>query len=345
MTSFDNQTLSTLISDILSTDLDPIRKFLLSNPSEPLIATGSGGAETAADLAALLYGARGGVSTALSPYTMNSLSDQALKTSKVLIFSAGGHNNDAVFAARRSLDVNPSGSASFSLHGGDRNEVDKLYTKAGSPLSFITPVRKPKDGFVSVGTPLAYFGLLCRIFDPECELSKFSELPELPFTLTYNDGSPMSLDELKKVRSYVVLHGSWGRPVALNLEGKLTESGLAPASVYDFRNYCHGRFIFTSQHLEDSAVVMFISPRERDIASRTRAWLPASTKLIIIETQDDAPAAAFDLLVKTTCFYLDLCAVTGASIESPKNPGRIDKRKPMWVPFMSELKKSGPLKI
>lgn len=345
MNPFNNQTLSTLVSDILNLDLTPIRHFLLSNPSEPLVATGSGGAETVADFAALLYGARGGIATAVSPYTMNSLSDEALKTSKTLVISAGGHNNDALFAAKRCLEVNPSKAASFCLHTGDRNEVDKQYQRVGSPLSFITPVRKPSDGFVSLGTPLAYFGILCRIFDPKCDLAKCSDIPEHPYTLTRNDDTPLTLEDFKTVTSYIFLHGSWGRPVALNLEGKLTESGLAPASVYDFRNYCHGRFIYTSQHLDDSAIVMFISPRERDIAARTRAWLPTSTKLIIIETTKDAPLASFDLLVKSTSLFIELCNSVGTDYICPRNPGRIDKRKPMWVPFIAQMKKQGPLTL
>lgn len=30
---------------------------------------------------------------------------------------------------------------------------------------------------------------------------------------------------------------------------------------------------------------------------------------------------------------------------SPSNPGRIDKRVPMWVPFVSEMRKNGPLSL
>ena len=85
-------TLQAVIGQALSANLDPIRNFLLSNPSEPLIATGSGGAETSGDFAALLYGARGGVATSVSPYTFNSFSDAALKTAKILLVSQGGHN-------------------------------------------------------------------------------------------------------------------------------------------------------------------------------------------------------------------------------------------------------------
>ena len=107
-------TLKAVIDQTNSADLNPIRNFLLSNPSEPLIATGSGGAETAGEFAALLYGSRGGVATSISPYTLNSVSDAALKTAKVLLISKGGHNNDMVFATRRALEVNPDKTAAIN---------------------------------------------------------------------------------------------------------------------------------------------------------------------------------------------------------------------------------------
>lgn len=341
--------LKTTITDVIdntrNADLTAIRRFFLDDPSRPLIATGSGGAETAGDFAALLYGARGGVSASVSPYTLNSYSDETLKTAKVLLVSAGGHNNDISFAAKRALSVNPGHTASFTFSQSDRNEVRKLFAKAGSPNSFDILCGKSHDGFVSVGTPLRYFALLCRIFDPDCDLSKYSELPEDPFRLERNDGTKLSIGDFRDVRSFLILNGSWGRPVAANLEGKLVESGHATAPVYDYRNFCHGRFIYTSNHLEDSAVVLFVSPRERDIADRTRKFLPASTRLVIIETPEDAPEASFDLLIRSTAFFFALCEAAGVNHESPSNPGRIDKRVPMWVPFASALKKAGPLKI
>ena len=298
-----------IMSQASEADVTPLRNFLFSNPEKPLVTTGSGGAESVADFAALLYGARGGVGTAVAPpYTLDSYSDAALKTAKLLLVSAGGHNNDIAFAAKRALYVNPVESASFTLSQGERNEVRKLFLKASSELSLDIPGTRTHDGFVSTGTPLMFFALLCRAFNPGCELGKYSGMP-------------------------------------LNLEGKLTESGLATAMVSDYRNYCHGRFIFTSNHLEDSAVVMLVSPRERDIVERTRKFLPAQTSLVIIETEEDTPEAALDLLVRTTAFFFELCEATGTNHESPSNPGRIDKRVPIWVPFISGMKKNGPLTI
>ena len=338
-------TLRAVIDQTLSADLNPIRNFLFSNPSEPLIATGSGGAETAGEFAALLYRARGGVAVSVSPYTLNSYSDAALKTAKVLLVSKGGHNDDIVFATRRALEVNPDRTAAVNFSDSDRNEARKVFLKAGSDKCFVVPMKGVHDGFVSTGTSLSYFAIFTRVFQPDVDLEKYKELPEHPFTLCLNDGSPLSPADFKPVRSYIILHGSWGRPVANNLEGKLVECGLASAGVYDYRNYCHGRFIFTSNHLEDSAVVLLVSPRERDIVARTRAFLPPTTRLIIIETEHDAPEASLDLLIRTTEFYHSVCTATGVNPDSPKNPGRIDKRKPMWVPFMAALKKQGPLSL
>ena len=338
-------TLRAVIDQTISADLNPIRNFLFSNPSEPLIATGSGGAETAGEFAALLYGARGGVATSVSPYTLNSYSDAALKTAKVLLVSKGGHNNDIVFATKRALDVNPDKTAAINFSDSDRNEARKIFLKAGSDKCFVVPMKDVHDGFVSTGTSLSYFAIFTKIFQPDVDLEKYKTLPELPFTLCLNDGTPLSAADFKSVKSYIILHGSWGRPVANNLEGKLVECGLASAGVYDYRNYCHGRFIFTSNHLEDSAVVLFVSPREKDIVARTRAFLPPTTKLVIIETEHDAPEASLDLLIRATEFYHSVCTACGVDPESPKNPGRIDKRKPMWVPFMAALKKQGPLSL
>ena len=337
--------LKDILDQARAADISPLRQFLLDNPGKPLVATGSGGAETVADFAALLYGARGGVSAAVSPYTLNSYSDEALGTAKLLLVSKGGHNNDIVFAARRGLSVNPGSTASFTLYTGERNEVRKLFAKAGSPLSFDIPGLKVHDGFVSTGTPVMYFALLCRAFDPGCDLTRYAWLPEKPFRLERNDGTALTPEDFRDVRHYVVLHGSWGRPVASNLEGKLVESGLCTAGVFDYRSLCHGRFILLSNHMKDAAVVMLVSPRERDIAERTRGFLPASARLVIIETEADSPEASLDLLIRTSAFFFDLCGATGTDWKSPRNPGRIDKRVPMWVPFMAEMKRTGPLTI
>lgn len=326
-------------------DLSAIRSFLATQPSQPLVASGSGGAESAADLAALLYGAGGGLSVAVTPLTLNSFGDDALKNGKVLLLSKGGHNDDVVFATKRALDANPSATAALFLSDGMRNVAAKAFRKAGSGNGFVVPMPNSGDGFVSTGTSLSFFSLLTRIFQPEVDLEKYKTLPESPYTLCLNEGTPMKADDFRNVRNYIFLHGSWGRPVAKNLESKIVESGLATGCVCDFRNYCHGRFIFTSNHLEDSAIVLFVSPRERDFAVRTRKFLPAEAKLVIIETKHDVPEASLDLLIRATEFFHSICRTQAIDPACPRNPGRIDKRVPIGVPFKAALQKMGPLRL
>lgn len=340
-----DKTLSAVIPQVDTADVTSLREFLFSDPTQPLLCTGSGGCESSGDFLSLLYGARGGVATSVTPYTQNSFSDQALRSSKIVLVSKGGHNNDIVAATRRALEVNPGGTAAVNFSDSDRNEALKVFRKTGSGHPFVFPVHGTHDGFVSTGTALAYFSLFTKVFQEGVDLKKYSSVPENPFTVCLNDGTPLDATALRGVRSYVFLHGSWGRPVAWNLEGKMVESGLAAAGVYDYRNYCHGRFIWTSNHLEDSAVVLFVSPRERDIAARTRKFLPSGAKLVIIETPHDAPEASLDLLVRATEFFHEACSACGVDHVSPSNPGRIDKRVPMWVPFVSEMRKNGPLSL
>ena len=341
-TSFN---LQSILSGAAKADINPLRSFLMESPEKPLIAAGSGAAECVADFAALLYGAGGGVSAAVSPYTLNSYSDSALKTSKVLLVSTSGHNNDIVFAAKRVLAVSQKNAASLTFSQSDRNEVRKLFAKAGSDRSFDIAGINVHDGFVATESPVAYFALLCRAFSPESDVEKYSHREGTSFRIERNDGEALSAEDLRGVNNFVILHGSWGRPVASSLEGKLVESGLAGATLCDYRNFCHGRFIYVSNHLEDSAVVLMVSPREKDIAGRIRTFLPAKTRLVIIETEEDSPEASLDLLIRSTDFFFGLCAETGTDYGCPSNPGKIDKRAPMWIPFTAEMKKRGPLAV
>lgn len=338
------ESLESVIDQVNASDVTALRNYFFSNPTKPMIATGSGGALNSAEFACLLYGLIGGVGSAVSPYTVNSYSDLALANAKLLLVSAGGHNNDIEFTAKRFLSVNPSCTGSFTLKINDRNKVRTVLAKANNPNSFDIPI-KYQSAFVSYNCIIAYFALLCKAFCPELSLDRFKNELEHPYTIIRNDNSPLSISDLKNISSLVVLHAGWSRPVASNVESKLAESGIGSVSMCDLRNYCHGRFIFTSAHLEDSAILMFVSPREQSLVQKIRKFLPACAKLILIETEEDNPTASLDFLIKWTLLYFDLCDIKHISLESPSNPGKIDKRIPINIPFVSDLKKQGPLHL
>lgn len=261
------------------------------------------------------------------------------------IFSqAEGHNNDIAFAARRALSVNPEDSACLCLHGGERNKLKPLFAKAGASQRDFCFDSHVHDGFVSCETPLMYSAILTRVFGPASDIDTIAESQDSGFRVESASGGALGLDSLAGVDHFTILNAGWGTPVAELLEGKLVESGWASGQVADYRNYCHGRFIFTSNHLGDSAVVMLVSPREKALSARIRSFLPKDTKVVVIETGLEGPAAGLDLAVRMTGFFEAAARRAGVNPGSPKNPGRMDKRVPMWIPFVADLKKAGPLK-
>jgi len=334
-----------LLSLVSNHNTDGLRQFLLSNSQKPLIAVGSGGMDGVARFAALLYGSVSGLGRGMTPLEMNSLSDETLSKVKVLLLSAGGHNSDIEFAAKRCLSVNPSDTACICLSSSERNKLMPLFEKAGASAHDFRFEAHSHDGFVSCGTPIIYCALLAKAFGADVTDTELSRQFAERYHLRTNSDKTWDITSISGIRHFTILHGSWGTPVANLLEGKFTESGWATCQVADFRNYCHGRFIFTSNHLEDSAVVLLISPREKHLAEKIRSFLPESARLIIIETAQDSPAATLDLLVSATGFFQTGCDAAGVNPESPKNIGKIDKRVPMWIPFVAELKKIGPLKM
>ena len=329
-----NSDIKTILDKASEFNLDGLRQFLTSDSERPLIAVGSGGMRGVADYAALLYGARNGLARAMTPLDMNSLSDETLSRVKILLLSKGGHNNDIEFAARRCLSVNPEKTACMCLYSGEKNKLRPLFAKAGASQRDFRFDCDIHDGFVSSGSPLMYVALLARVFEPSLNTETMTSSMALP-----------GIESLSGISHFTILHGSWGLPVAGLLEGKFVESGWASGQVSDLRNYCHGRFIFTSNHLDDSAVLMLLSPREKELSARIRKFLPEKTKVVTIETDYDSPSATLDLLVQSSLLFGALCEAADVNPDSPSNPGKIDKRVPISIPFVSELKKSGPLKI
>lgn len=332
-----------ILNQVSEHNTDSLRHFLLDNHSKPLIAVGSGGMVGVAQAVALLYSSIAGLGRAVTPLEMNSLSDETLSGVKVLLLSAGGHNNDIEFAAKRALTVNPADTACICRHGGGRNKLQPLFEKAGASERCFIFETSAHDGFVSCGSPLVYLAILAKAFGKLGEISPVNGTGSI--SLVTNEGSILTPEDFRGTEHFTILSAGWGSPVAELLEGKFVESGWATADVSDYRNYCHGRFIFTSNHLEDSVVVMIVSPREEALCRRIRSFLPARTKLIIIRTELDSAAAPLDLLISATGIFKELSQASGINPDSPKNPGKIDKRVPMWVPFVAELKKAGPLNL
>lgn len=315
-------------------DVESLRQFLLTTPERPLIAMGHGGAHSSASYASLLYGTNCSLGRVVTPYQANSFSDETLRNSKLLLVSTSLKNQDAVYIADRMTRVNPQYSCALTM-SHDENAVMKRMQKS-NPNSVICHHFDRANGFISVNGTFAYFSLLYKAFTGDADFSRKLTLSSEPadnYTYRCVDGVTTPPD-LSTITQFTVLYGSYGEPVAHKMESNMTEAGLAPCVISDYRDECHGRFLALSNSIQSKhrpqsvcALVLLVTPREEDVCRNFLKCLPGHQPIVLIRTDIDTPLGSIDLLYKMSMFT----SIFGekyrhSNPNDPNNLGGFDKR-------------------
>ena len=201
------------------------------------------------------------------------------------------------------------------------------------------------DGFISIRSKILTDAILYRAFSGKDAISQFIK-DERKYDYRINVRG--ILPNPKDIKHYSVLYSSYGEPVAHDIESTMTESGVASVQICDYRNYCHGRFIFGSNHPQETCMILLITPRERELAKRIREnVLPSNIPIIEITTERNDALATIELLLDSMYFIFDVAErYHGVNPNSPQNLSGIDKRFPIsGVKFLSELSNSGEMCI
>lgn len=325
-------------------DVAEFSKWLQANPAKPLVCIGSGGNHSS--YPALLYEINGGVAKSITPLNFASMSPAAIASSKVLLSSNSGKNIDIVYASKRAIALNPNDTACFTYSNNEENAMLKVLDGRNSFI-FDNPYR---DGFISIRSKLLTYGLLYKAFSGK---SKFAEKLNYTPHYDYFVNKEGELPELKNIKHFIVLYSSYGEPVAHDIEATMIEGGIASVQMSDFRNYCHGRFIFASNHCQskrypetDVCAIILTTPREKKVFEYLRdKALPANMPIVHIHTELESSLATIQLLIDSFNFICDLAENhCGINPNSPHNYSGIDKRYPInQVRFVSELKAHGEL--
>ena len=318
-------------------DISGLKRFLEEEAEKPLICIGSGGSFSTCKFISLMYSTRKGLGTAVTPYSVYSISEEVLKNCKILLVSNSGHNKDITTIAKRCMQINPDWTANLTTADGTKNDLKKIIAQKNS-FNYESGI---KDGFISINSVTANYALALKALKGD-------------FEIDYKNLEEAGNFDFRGIRHYIVLYGGWGEPAAIDFESKIVESGIATCAVSDYRNFCHGRFIFASNHCghekkvnipNDCAVIMIITPREAPFADRIRDILPERNKKMILETFAEGAEASLELMLQATELTGYIASQNSINPLSPPNHGPIDKLKPIQIPFISDLKKSGPLKI
>lgn len=343
--------LPVLFQDADAQDIKGLHDFLFQDPGKPMIFIGNGGMLD--HFASHLYEMKKGIARCITPLELASMSDYAIRGCRCLLMSAGGGNMDIKYATSLLLKINPENTACYTNRLGGKSAFKRI---APSRVFLFNPPGF-EDSFISVENKFFRDAIMYRAFTGNRASDIEIDTPAYQYRL--ND-SAAKLTPLKKIRHFVVLFSDYGEPAAHDFESVLVETGVASVQVSDYRNYCHGRFLFVANHTRhsnnkhtlaesDVAVVLFVTPRNTELVKNIREKAMATeTPIVIIETKYNDARAALDLLIKSNTFIADY-EEKGLGI-NPCDPDnynakQIDKRIPKNdVSFVRELTRSGLLR-
>ena len=296
----------------LNLSTEQLTTFIEKSCSLPLISIGSGGSQTAALMATLLHERAGAISKNYTP--MNFVySGMSLRNTSVFFFSAGGSNLDILSAFRHAVLSEPKELMVLTMKPG--SPLSKLSNKYhwSHSIDFNPPFEK--DGFLATNSLLTFIVLLIRSYS---NLLPFPII--LPDTLPNLKNFDHELDVLLLKKTWIILYGGWGLPVAINLESKCTEAALKNIQLSDYRNFGHGRHHWIAKRSEETGVIALITPEEENIANKTLNFIPSNIPSLRLSTNELGPTGSLDLFVKMFSLIAVLGRKEGIDPGNPRVP-------------------------
>ena len=255
-------------------------KVAIINASESsVIGVGSGGSYTVASLLCTLHETyTGHVSRASTP--LEIIANPTLAVASPMFFvSAEGKNPDiieAILRARR--------HSARDLHVLTNRETSPLQQAAGA-LSDVTIHNfelVQKDGYLATNSLIMDSLLVARAYE---ELDDHDD--QIPLSIEDLRLSGQSVDEwiatanvfagfAAQRRGIIILHSPALKPVATDLESKLSEAALLHTQVADLRSFAHGRHSWLTHRSEDNVVLALVDPSSEPLWRATNQLFPAN---------------------------------------------------------------------
>ena len=358
--------LATTLHDIETADVTSLRQFLTTDTHLPLITLGSGGAFPALKYCAMLYTQQGTLGSTITPFLLSSYPDSLIQHSKTLLMSKSGRGKDTEYVAKRITTLNPKQAFGVTRHSSSKeNKLAGIFEKNNA--NYGAYEWTDSDGFIYSTSTVATFALMYRAFTGESDIVRHLPTLDAPAEAfayhTRDHECPTPL--LGDIKHFMVLYGAYGESVAADFESRMIESGIASVQLCDYRNFCHGRFIFSSMHTAhhrttkegetiemptECAIVMLLTPAERAYAEsliygkdlhQKDDLFPAHLPIVTISTEHTSPLATLDLLIRTMQFFAKVADSYYAPINNlkgvrgikdphtPYNPNKIDKTTPI----------------
>jgi fructoselysine-6-P-deglycase FrlB-like protein len=279
-------------------DIAALEDFVNKCRKSPLICIGSGGSVAAAHYAAMLHEHYAQVvGRASTP--LDAANSRATSSSAVLFVTAGGKHPDVLGSFRRIAEREPTVLA--AICGSAHSPLEALVKRFSFAQYLPFPLPTGKDGFLATNSLLAFSLLLLRSwqasFGASGSLPDMNDLDRRVGLRALLHSAQKSAGAIRSFDNFIVLHGPWGTPAALDFESRFHEAGIASVQVADFRNFAHGRHFWLKRNGSRTCVISFNSQEDKELSERTLNLLPPDIARVTIPLANSGPLSSIALLV------------------------------------------------
>lgn len=262
----------------LAHKVDSLCAAIAAASESSIIGVGSGGSYTVASMLCNLHEAyTGRVSRASTPLEL-ICNPSLASTSPVFLISAEGKNPDIVEAL-----VRVRYESARAIHVVT-NRIESLLMAKAAALSEITSHvfnLEHKDGYLATNSLLLSAAIVARAYG---QLDRAAELPRTLGELTIGGKSPQVwvaeaaafITQAVSRRNLIVIYSPWLRPIAYDLESKLSEAALLHCQLSDIRSFAHGRHLWLAQRPGDCAVLVLVEPTMARLWSTMGPLIPSA---------------------------------------------------------------------
>lgn len=311
--------LGTTYQSAIGADVALLMKAIAAVSQSSLIGVGSGGSFTVASLLCNLHEKFTGLVSRPSTPLEIIANPTLASNSPAFFISAEGKNPDIVEALKRARYY-----SARTIYVLTNREVSPL----GTTLSELSDIDShvfelpQKDGYLATNSLLMDAVLVARAYGGLNGDS--GELPPSIDDLQLESGSiaewvenaaPFAEAAVHR-RGLIVLYSPSLKPIAADLESKLSESALLYVQIADLRSFAHGRHLWLAERANDCAVLALVDVTLTPLWMHMRNLMPADVPFLEINVKSEGPR---DLI---TALLAELHFVGTVGECSARDPGR-----------------------
>lgn len=280
----------------MSLDISKLKETIKSSLHLPLVAVGSGGSLTAAEVMVTCHQTYfKGLARSTTPLELISCLPSNGNVA-VWFFSASGKNVDIQNAFKHSLLCEPKSIS--AMIGRVKSPIAKLCSAYQYANIFECELPAGRDGFLATNSLLAFSVLIVRAYQElnikqEKLPANYKDLVKMCMPISF-ESNQLEADS-KDVLSRSVLHVLYGndlKSAAIDLESKFIEAGLQSVHLADFRNFAHGRHHWFAKNAKNSSIIALSTFSDATLAENTIKLIPSEIPQLHISIKADGGKAS-----------------------------------------------------